>query len=161
MSIGLKITRQIRVFLMAISSTFIAMATALATLNALARRLALGVAWSEELTSYFVVLLVFLAIPYLEGKGDQLCITAIDLVVKGETGQRILNYIRGLATSAACVMLTYYGFSVTLTAFERSQVTYVLHMPKGILYGIATLTLALTVIVWLVIMICNKGEFDE
>ena len=58
-------------------------------------------------------------------------------------------------------MLTYYGFSVTLTAFERSQVTYVLHMPKGILYGIATLTLALTVIVWLVIMICNKGEFDE
>ena len=63
MSIGLKITRQIRVFLMAISSTFIAMATALATLNALARRLALGVAWSEELTSYFVVLLVFWPFP--------------------------------------------------------------------------------------------------
>ncbi len=161
MSIGLKITRQIRGALMAVSAAFIAMATALATLNALARRLALGVAWSEELTSYFVVLLVYLAIPYLEGNGDQLCITAIDLAVKSDTGQRILNYIRGLVTSAACVMLTYYGFVVTLTAFERSQVTYVLHMPKGILYGIATLTLALTVIVWLVIMICNKGEFDE
>lgn len=161
MNICLKITRQFRSLLMALSSVLIALAAVLATLNALARFMSSGVPWAEELTSYFVVLLVFLAIPFLEGKGDQLCITAIDLLVKGKTGQRILNYIRGLVTGAAAVMLSYYGFTVTLNAFIRSQVTYVLHIPKGILYSIATITLALTVVVWLVIMICNKGEFDE
>ena len=161
MQICLKVTRKINKFLMGISAILIALATALATVNAFMRFFSSGVAWSEEMTSYCVVLLVYLAIPLLELTGDQLNITAIDLVVKGKTAQRVLNYIRGLVTGSAMVILAYYGFTVMSNAFMRSQVTYVLHIPKGILYGLTTGCLVLAVLAWLVIMIFNKGDFDE
>ena len=48
-----------------------------------------------------------------------------------------------------------------LKAFKRNQLTYILQLPKGVLYGIVMLCLFITVIVWLVIMICNKGEFEH
>ena len=96
-----------------------------------------------------------------EGTGDQLCITAIDSWVKNPIGQRILNYIRGIITSLALCTIAYYGFNVMLKAFKRNQLTYILQLPKGVLYGIVMLCLFITVIVWLVIMICNKGEFEH
>ena len=78
-----------------------------------------------------------------------------------QIGQRILNYIRGIITSVALCVIAYYGFNVMLKAFKRNQLTYILQLPKGVLYGIVMLCLFITVIVWLVIMICNKGEFDH
>lgn len=156
-----KCTRYARSFLMTVSAAFIGLSTLLATVNAIARFMSKGIPWTEELCAYFVVMLVYFALPQLEGSGDQLCITAIDMVVKGKTGQRILNYLRGVFTGAAMLLLSYYGFQVMMKAVQRSQVTYVLQFPKSVLYGAATFCLAITVIVWLVIMICNKGEFDE
>ena len=117
--------------------------------------------WAEELYTYCVVMMVYLALAHLEGSGDQLCITAIDMWVKGKTGQRILNYIRGILTSAALVILGWHGIDVMLKAFKRSQVTYILHMPKGILYAVAMGSLFISVLVWVVLMICNKGDFDD
>ena len=79
MQVCVKITRYVRTFLFSISALLIAVATALATLNAIVRFAGKGFTWSEELCSYCIVLMVYLAIPYLEGAGDQLCISAIDL----------------------------------------------------------------------------------
>ena len=157
----LKISRYIRRGMFVISGAFIGMATALAALNALLRFFGLGLSWADELYVYFIVLMVYIGLPQLEGTGDQLCITAIDSWVKNQTAQKILNYIRGVITSVALCVIAYYGFNVMLKAFKRNQLTYILQLPKGILYGIATLCLFITVLIWLVIMICNKGEFDH
>lgn len=151
----------VRRFMYMISGAFIGMATALAALNAILRFMGLGLSWADELYIYFVVLMVYLILPQLEGTGDQLCITAIDSWVKNETGQRILNYIRGLLTGGALCVIAYYGFNVMLKAFKRNQVSYILQLPKGVLYGIVMICLFITVVVWLVLMICNKGEFDN
>lgn len=148
--------------LFVISAILIAVATGFAAFNSLTRFcLDLTFNWAEELCTYCVVLMVYLAMPMLEHTGDQLCITAIDLWVKGSVGQRILNYIRGVITSVAMVILGYNGISVMLKAFKRNQVTYILQIPKGYLYAIAMGCILISVLVWLVIMICNKGEFDN
>ena len=161
MQVCVKITRYVRTFLFSISALLIAVATALATLNAIVRFAGKGFTWSEELCSYCIVLMVYLAIPYLEGAGDQLCISAIDLWVKGKTGQRILNYIRGIITSVIMVVLGYLGLDVMMKAFKRNQVTYVLQMPKGVLYAIAMICIVVALVVWVVLMLCNKGDFDH
>ena len=96
-----KITGYIRRVMFMISGVFIACATALAALNALLRFFGLGLGWADEMYVYFIVLMVYIALPQLEGTGDQLCITAIDSWVKNPIGQRILNYIRGIITSFA------------------------------------------------------------
>ena len=156
-----KITRYVRRFLFAISALLIAVSTGFAAFNAIARRFGASFTWAEELYTYCVVMMVYLALAHLEGSGDQLCITAIDMWVKGKTGQRILNYIRGILTSVALVILGWHGIDVMLKAFKRSQVTYILHMPKGILYAVAMGSLFISVLVWVVLMICNKGDFDD
>lgn len=153
--------RYIRRGLFLLSAVLIAIATALATVNAIARFFGEGFTWTEELCSYCIVLMAYLAIPHLEGANDQLCISAIDLWVKGKVGQTILNYIRSLVTSVVLVVMGWHGVDVMLKAFRRNQLTYVLHMPKGILYAIAMVCLVVGVLTLLVIMICNKGEADE
>lgn len=162
MQVCVKISRWVCRILFLISAILIAVATGFAAFNALTRFfLDLTFNWAEELCTYCVVLMVYLAIPILEHTGDQLCITAIDMWVKGSLGQRILNYVRGLITGAAMVILGWHGVDVMLKAFKRSQVTYILQLPKGILYAIAMGCIAIAVLVWLIIMICNKGEFDN
>lgn len=162
MQATVKASRSVCKALFLVSAILIAIATGFAAFNAITRFfLDLTFNWAEELCTYCVVLMVYLAIPKLEHTGDQLCITAIDLWVKGEKAQRILNYIRGLITGAAMVILGWNGISVMLKAFKRHQVTYILQLPKGALYAIAMGCLLLAVLVWLVIMICNKGEFDN
>lgn len=144
-----------------ISAVLIAIATALATANAIARFFGEGFTWTEELCSYCIVLMAYLAIPYLEGANDQLCISAIDLWVKGKAGQTVLNYIRSLVTGAVLVLMGWNGVDVMLKAFRRNQLTYVLHMPKGILYAVAMICLLVGVLTLVVIMVCNKGEADK
>ena len=62
MQVCVKITRYVRTFLFSISALLIAVATALATLNAIVRFAGKGFTWSEELCSYCIVLMVYLAI---------------------------------------------------------------------------------------------------
>lgn len=157
----MKATGNVRRLLMTISAILIAVSSAFATINAIARFTFSGFSWAEEICTYCIVLMVYLALPQLEGTGDQLCISAIDLLVKGETAQRILNYIRGIITSITMAVLCYNGLQVMLKAFKRSQVTFVLQLPKCALYGIATACIAITLIIWLALMVCNKGESDK
>ena len=157
-----KSSRWVNKSLFLISAILIAIATGFAAFNAITRFfLDLTFNWAEELCTYCVVLMVYLAIPRLEFTGDQLCITAIDLWVKGEVGQRILNYVRGLITGVTMVILGWNGVSVMLKAFKRHQITYILQLPKGVLYAIAMGSIFLAVLAWVIIMICNKGGFDD
>lgn len=156
-----KAARYIRKGFFIVSATFIALASAIAAINAILRFMGVGFGWADELYNYLVVLMVYLALPQLEGTGDQLCISAIDSWVKGKIGKKILNIFRQIVTGGTLVILVYYGIQVMLKAFSRNQVTYILMLPKGILYAIATLGLAVAVIMLLVLLICNKGEFDD
>lgn len=161
MQVCVKVSRYVHHALFSVAALLIAISTAFATINAIARFFTGGFTWSEELCTYCIVLMVYLAMPYLEAKGDQLCISAIDLWVKGKTGQRILNYIRGIITSVVMILLGYHGFDVMLKAFKRSQVTFVLQLPKGGLYAIALICILITLAVWVILMLCNKGDFDN
>ncbi len=161
MQMCVKAARYIRKAFFAVSAVFIALASALAAINAILRFAGMGFGWADELYVYLVVLMVYLALPQLEGTGDQLCISAIDMWVKGTVGKKILNYFRQIVTSIALCGLAYYGFKVMLKAFARNQKTYILMLPKGMLYGVAVISLIVAVAMLVIIMICNKGEFDD
>ncbi len=156
-----KITRHIRRILYSISVVFITIATALAAVNSILRFVGVGFPWADELYVYLIVLMVYLALPQMEGAGDQLCISAIDSWIKGEKGKKILNYFRQIVTCGALTLLAYYGMQVMIKAFTRKQLTYILMLPKGILYAIAVISIAAAIFALLVIMIFNKGEFDD
>ena len=158
----IKTTRNISRFLWSVAGFFVIASTLIITANTIMRYF-FGdpFTWSDELSTYLVIIMVFLALPFLEYSGNQLCIGAILSIVKSEKGRRILVYVRGLLTLGATSIMTYFGFSVTYRAYERALVTYVLHIPKYITYGITAACFVITIIVWLVIMGFRKGEYDK
>jgi len=111
---------------------------------------------SEELATYMVLLMSFLMIPVLFAKNKHL---AIDILVSTMKNKRI---VQGLyLVQAACSVflfgiLTYYGTRVTAMAFNFHTGTPTLHMPKYLFFGVCTATLAITVLVWIIIVFLNK-----
>ena len=136
--------------------------TILAGINVVVRNIFISsFPWAEELCTFAVILLVYLALPYLESSNNQLCIGVIFSIVKSDKGRKVLVYIRGFITMAASALITYYGIIVTYRTMLRMVITPVLQMPKGVFYAIMAACFALTIITWLVILTAKKGIYDE
>ena len=144
-----------------IGALFIFLSTLLAAINAILRfTIGAGFPWSEELCSYFVVMLVFICIPYLEYSDKQLSIGVLNSILKNKTAKKVITIIRGLFTLGFLAVLVYLGVEVAQKAFDRETVTFVLQIPRFILYSIVTAFFALAIISW-IIVICRKGEFRD
>jgi len=113
---------------------------------------------ADELALYLVVILVFLAAPYLELYDDQLCISTILSVVKSEKWRRVLVYIRGVITLGLTSIMTVVGIDVAIRSINRNVITAVMRIQKGILYGIVAVCFGIAAIAWILIML-RKGAY--
>ncbi len=148
--------------LVRLGAIFIFISTLLAAVNAILRfTVGAGFPWSEELCSYLIVLSVFVLISYLEFTDKQLCIGVLNGFLKNESIKRVITIVRGLITMGFMGMLAYYGVLVTQKAFSRMTVTFVLQMPRFILYGIVTACFILAILSWIVIIFFEKGDIKE
>ena len=114
----------------------------------------------DELALYFVVILVFLVMPYLELFDDQLCISTILSAVKSVKWRKVLTYIRGVITFGLASIMTVVGYDVMIRSFNRNVITAVLRFPKGILYGLMAICFAISAISWILIML-RKGAYSS
>lgn len=162
MNIIISALDKINKFLLSVAAVFICVSTFFAAINAILRfTVGAGVPWSEELCSYLIVMLVFIAISYLEYTDKQLSIGILNNFLKNDLAKRVITIIRGLITMGFLGMLFYYGLEVTQKAYERNTVTFVLQMPRFILYGIVTVCFAIAIISWIVNIIIRKGEIKD
>lgn len=158
----ISIIDKVNKFLLTIAAIFIFLSTVLAALNAILRfTVGAGFPWAEEACSYLIVMLVFVGVSYLEYTDNQLCIGVLNGVLKSDKIKNIITIIRGLITIGFMGMLVYYGVQVTQKAYLRDTVTFVLQMPRFILYGIVTLCFIIAILSWLVIIIFKKGAIKE
>jgi len=135
--------------------------TLLSTVGVIARYLFKApIVWGDELCVYAIILMVFVTLPGLEWEDNQLNISAILSLVKSQTGRTILVYIRGVITVVFNGVLAYFGFVMAQRTIARAVLTPVLRFPKGIPYYIVAACFAISVIVWIVIML-RKGRYGN
>ena len=115
---------------------------------------------ADELALYLVVILVFIAMPFLELFNDQLCISTILSLVHSEKLRKALIYIRGVITLGLTSIMAVVGFDVTARSFNRNVITAVLRFPKGILYGIVAVCFVIAAITWVLILM-RKGVYSN
>ena len=118
------------------------------------------IVWGDELCVYAVILMVFVCLPGLEWEDNQLNISAILSVVKSQAGRTALIYIRGVITMLFNGVLAYFGFVMAQRTISRAVLTPVLRFPKGIPYYFVAICFAISVIVWIIIML-RKGKYGN
>jgi TRAP-type C4-dicarboxylate transport system permease small subunit len=144
--------------ILAIASVLLCISVFFSTINAICRSVfSISLPWAEELCTYLVVLVVFLAIPYLEFSNSQLSIGILDAKLKNPLSKKIIYILQGAVIIVIMSILVYYGVSVTQNAYINNIVTYVLRLPRAFFFSVAVASLILVIINWVTIIFFNKG----
>jgi TRAP-type C4-dicarboxylate transport system permease small subunit len=134
-------------------------ATLLAAVNAICRyALNHSIVWAEELSTYICVLIVFVALAWMESEDRQLKIDIFNEKVKNEALKRAIFVLRGLVTLAIFALLIYSGFHTIVSTYNTHSVTYVLKIPRFILYIFVVFSYVFASIGWLGVLLLNKGR---
>ncbi len=133
-----------------LSAILLSASTILSLINVITRSfLSFSTPWIEEISCYFVAIMMFIMIPVLEYKDDQLTISFLDeMLRKVPVARKIIFVFRGLVTIFFYVLLVKAGFSVVARNFEIVSATPILHIPYGWLYTIETGAFILVIVYW-------------
>lgn len=118
-------------------------------------------AWAEELCTYICTLVVFITFAWLETEDQQLCIDLVTSTVKNKTVLLVLYVLRGIVTMVITGILIRYGISAMLTAFNLGTVTYVLKLPRYIMYAVVNFGYICVMLGWVSVLLLNKGRKFE
>ncbi len=114
--------------------------------------------WAEEICTYVVVLCVFITFAWLETEDQQLCIDIVTSSVKNKKTLLVLYILRGIVTLVIISILIYFGWSSMLTAQKLGTATYVLKIPRYIMYAIVLVGYVCVWLGWLSVLLLNKGR---
>lgn len=154
--------KKLNQIMLGICGVFVAVASFLASINAILRfTKGAGFAFSDEMCTYLIALMVFLAMGYLEYTDNHLTIDIFNSSVKNPVIRKVVLYCRGIVTMVFDGMLIYYGITVTKTAYIRETVTNVMQIPRCYIYGIVTASMIVAFATWVVLLVCRKGEFEQ
>lgn len=153
----LKVVKKINEVLIMISVIFLVSSTILATINAILRKgFSQGFPWAEELSTYLIVMMVFLGLSHLELNDNNLCIGIIDNFIK-EKVRNIIRIIRGILTIFLMTIMLQYGLVVLKNMYISKMITYALCVPKLYFFISMIIAFFMIIIVWLALVICKKG----
>nr|WP_203333695.1 TRAP transporter small permease [Planococcus beigongshangi] len=104
-----------------------------------------SISWSEELTRYCFILMVFFGISYAVKLNKHI---KIDLIMNilNDKKKKILEIFSTIIFMLFTLYLTFYGAGVAQKMFSLGQTSPALHIPVGFLYSIIPLGLGLTTI---------------
>lgn len=114
--------------------------------------------WAEELCTYIIVLVVFQTFAWLETEDQQLCIDLITSVVKNQKVLLFLHVLRGILTLIITGLLVKYGWDSMMTAYRLGTSTYVLLIPRYIMYIFVLFGYVCVMLGWLSVLLLNKGR---
>ena len=145
--------------LFTISAVLLGASTLMTFVNSICRKiLRFSFPWSEELSTYGIVISIFFTLPYLELRDEQLCINLFSSIVKKEVVLKIIFILRGLLVLTLCYFAGRYGIAAAQAAVRTNVETFVLHWPKAIFYYIAAGGFCLVLVSWITILLFNKGD---
>ena len=145
-------------FLFTISSILLGGVTLLTFINSVLRRFfSTSLVWSEELSTYCIVLALFLSLASLELRDEQLCIGIMNNIIKNKIVLKCLFILRGVVTAAICFLVGMHGLTAAQAAARAQLQTFILRWPLAALYYITVGAFWLAVVSWITIFI-NKGE---
>lgn len=104
-----------------------------------------SLAWSEELTRYCFIYLVFIGISYAVKKRRHLNLT-IFINILNNKGKKTLNLFSDLLFLLFAVFILSYGVGLTIDTFKFEQITPSLGIPMGVIYAGVPIGMALTII---------------
>ena len=114
--------------------------------------------WAEEFCTYLCTLVVFLVFAWLETEDQQLCIDLVTSTVKNKTVLLVLYILRGIVTLVITALLIRYGVTALVKAYDMGTVTYVMKLPRYIMYGVVIFGYVCVMLGWLSVLFLNKGR---
>lgn len=134
--------------------------TLLTAINSLLRYgFSYSIAWTEELSTLLVVMLVYIILVPLEADNDQLSIDLIDPWLKDkQVIKRILRAFQWALTIGVFSLLVNAGLAIIQQNYEIKSVTSVLQFPQFVLFAIVALCMVLTIIISIVKLVRDKGD---
>ena len=144
--------------LVGIAAAMLAVSVVLTTVNALARSFFhMNFPWVEELCCYLAALMMFVMMPSLEFRDEQLSSSFLDEKFKNnQVARQILFYIRGIVTVIFTGILINGGYKVVVRNLEIHSASPILRMPFGWLYGIILATMVLVIVYWVAHLFINE-----
>ena len=141
--------------LVGIAAAMLAVSVVLTTVNALARSFFhMNFPW---LCCYLAALMMFVMMPSLEFRDEQLSISFLDEKFKNnQVARQILFYIRGIVTVIFTGILINGGYKVVVRNLEIHSASPILRMPFGWLYGIILATMVLVIVYWVAHLFINE-----
>jgi len=117
-----------------------------------------SIAWTEELSTLLIVMLVYIILISLEVDNDQLSIGIIDsFLIDKPVIKRILRAFRWALTIAVYILLVNASLAIIKQNYELQSVTSVLQLPQFLLYTIVAVCMVLTIIISIVKLVRDKG----
>ena len=130
----------------AISVFLMAGMTILVTMQVILREVGASLAWTEELTRYMFVWLIYISSSYAIRMRGHIKVELISLIVK-EKGKLILDLISNVAFLIFAILIAIYGWQYVMNlATVRVQYSPSLHLPMFIPYTSFALGCSLMVI---------------
>ena len=130
----------------AISVFLMAVMTILVTMQVILREVGASLAWTEELTRYMFVWLIYISSSYAIRMRGHIKVELISLIVK-EKGKLILDLISNVAFLIFAILIAIYGWQYVMNlATVRVQYSPSLHLPMFIPYTSFALGCSLMVI---------------
>lgn len=158
----IELTNSIDSILLAVSGVFLLFVMSLTTMNTVLRYFNLGaITWTEEACTHIMVLMIFIALPSLEFRDKQLCISILQGSLKNDTAKRTFHIVRGVVTLILSSVALYYYIVTIRNAFKYGFRTQVLLFPRGYLYIVVSVGFVFVIISWLVTIFAAKGKVPD
>lgn len=104
-----------------------------------------SLSWSEELTRYCFIVMVFIGISYAVKVNKHIKIDLIYSIINDKK-KKILGIFSMIVFILFSLYLVYHGAIVTQKMFSLGQISPALHIPSGLLYSVIPIGLSLTTI---------------
>ena len=96
-----------------------------------------SIKWADELSTYSIVIAVFLMLIVLDYNDSAISIDYIyDKMKKGSIGKKILDVVRWCASMFTACILTYSGYRVVRQAIIYNHINVATKIPYSAIYGL-------------------------
>ena len=159
MQLGRSAVSRFMYALFTVAALMLGLAAILALFNSFDRKvLTIGFPWIEEFCTYMIVMGVFLTLPLIELRDDQLHMGLLSSLIESKAFNKALFIFRGLFTITILSIIVWYGIITVQAQASTGAVTIILRWPKATIYSVGVAGYAMAIISWLTIFLLNKGE---
>ena len=114
--------------------------------------------WSEELSRFMFIWLIYVSVCISTQKESHLCCDILPIVIHGEVGRNVIKIISNVLCMCFFVFVAYFGVGVLEKMMERPQYSAAMHMNMIVAYIGPYLGAALATVHYIILIFREIGE---